>query len=105
MHILEDNGNDSIVISSIINNFLIGRILVNDGSIVKVLIFDAFKKMELDENLLRPARSIYGFTNQLINVKGLITLLVTVGQWENTIIEKTKFLVVDQPSAYNASIG
>ena len=42
--ILEDNDNDPIVISSIVNNLLVERILVDDGSVVEVLIFDAYKK-------------------------------------------------------------
>ena len=51
MDILKDNGNDTIVIYSIINNFLVERIFVDDGSVVKVLMYDAFKKMGLDESL------------------------------------------------------
>ena len=65
------------------DNFLIERILVDDESAVEVLIFNTFKKMELDESLLRLVKPIYGFANQPINVKGLITLLVTFGQREN----------------------
>ena len=38
-NIINDNGNDPIVISPVINNFLVDRILVNDGSVVEVLIF------------------------------------------------------------------
>ena len=60
---MEDNGNDSIVISTIINDFLIERILVDDGSMVEVLIFVAFKRMGSDESLLRPVGSIYSFAN------------------------------------------
>ena len=78
MDILELNGSDPIVIPSIIDNFLVKRILVDDGSIVEVLIFDAFKKMRPDESFLRPIGSIYGFANQPIKVKGLITLPVTL---------------------------
>ena len=37
-------------------------------------------------------------------MKGLVTLSVTLDQKENTIIEKVKFLIVDQPSAYNVII-
>ena len=67
--ILNDNNNDPIVICFVINNFLVDRILVNDRSVVKVLIYNAFKKMKLDESLLRPVGSIYDFANQLIKVK------------------------------------
>ena len=80
MVILKDNGNHPIVISSIIKKFLVERILVDGGSAVEVLIFDAFKKMRLDDSILRPTGPIYGFANQSIKVKGLITVHVTLGQ-------------------------
>ena len=80
-------------------------ILVDNGSVVEVLFYDAFKKMGLDDTLLRPTGPIYGFTNQLIKVKGVITLFVTLNQKENTITKKVEFLVVDQPSTCNAIIG
>ena len=43
--IVEDNGNDPITISAIINNYLEEMILVDDGSEVEVLMYEAFKKM------------------------------------------------------------
>ena len=52
---MDDDGNDPIVIPTIINNFGVDMILVDDGSVVELLIYDAFKKMNLDESLLRPA--------------------------------------------------
>ena len=71
---MENNGNDPIVIFSIINNFLVEMILVDDESTVKVLIFNIFRNKGLDESLLSLARSIYDFANQPIKVKRLITL-------------------------------
>ena len=47
---MEDNGNDSIMVSAIISTFLVQRILVDDGSVVDVLIWKAFKEMGLDKN-------------------------------------------------------
>ena len=61
--ILVENVNNPIVISTIIDNYLAERILVDDRSAVEILTFDAFKKMRLDESLLMPTRLIYGFTN------------------------------------------
>ena len=36
--IVQKNGNDLIVVSTIISMFLLERILVNDGNVIKVLI-------------------------------------------------------------------
>ena len=60
--------------------------------------------MGLDESQLRPIRLIYGFANQLIRAKKVITLPITIDQWEHIVIEMADFLVVDQPSTYNAII-
>ena len=49
-NIVEDNGHDSIAFSAIINTFLVKRILIDDGNVVEVLMWKAFKKMGLNEN-------------------------------------------------------
>ena len=61
--------------------------------------------MGLDESQLRPVGSIYGFFNQPIRAKGVITLPITIDQGEHTVTVMADFLVVDQPSAYNVIIG
>ena len=48
--IVQDSGNDPIVVSVIINTFLVERILIDDGSAVKVLMRKAFQGMGLDES-------------------------------------------------------
>ena len=103
--IMQDSGNDPIAVSAIINTFLIERILIDDGSAVEVLMWKAFKEMGLEENQLKPSGLIYGFANQPIRSKGIITLPITIGQGEHTTTVTADFLVVDQPSAYNAIIG
>ena len=103
--IVQDSGNDPIAISTIINRFLVKRILIDDGSALEVLIWKAFQGMGLDESQFRPARPIYGFANQPIRAKGVIILLVTIGQGEHIFTMMVDFLIVDQPSTYNAIIG
>ena len=88
-----------------INTFLVERILIDDDSAVEVLIWKAFQEMGLEESQLRPSGPIYGFANQPIKPKGIITLPVTIDQGEHTATIMADFLVVDQPSAYNAIIG
>ena len=47
---MEENGNDPLAISIVINTFLVERILVDDRSIVEVLMWKSFKEMGLDES-------------------------------------------------------
>ena len=72
---------------------------------VEMLMWKAFQEMRLDESQLKLSGSIYGFANQPIRPKGTITLPITIGQGEHTVTMMADFLVVDQPSAYNAIIG
>ena len=50
MDIVHDDGNDPIVVSTVINTFLVERILIDDGSAVEVLMWKAFQEMGLDES-------------------------------------------------------
>ena len=102
--VVQDSGNDPIAVSAIINTFLVERILIDDGSAVEVLMWKAFKEMGLEESQLKPSGPIYDFANQPIWPKGIITLPITIGQGEHTTTVMADFLVVDQPSAYNAII-
>ena len=61
--------------------------------------------MGLDENQFRLTRPIYGFTNQSIRAKSIITLPITLEHGEHAITIMADFLVVDQPSTYNDIIG
>ena len=64
--IVQDDGNDPIIVSAIINTFLVERIVIDDGNAIEVLMWKAFQEMGLDESQLKPSRPIYGFANQLI---------------------------------------
>ncbi|PON36170.1 hypothetical protein PanWU01x14_330590, partial [Parasponia andersonii] len=56
------------------------RVLVDNGSAVDILYYDAFKKMGLSENDLKPdATLLYGFTGNSIMPRGMIDLMVNVG--------------------------
>ena len=71
------------------------RILIDDDSAVEVLIWKAFQEMGLEESQLRPSEPIYGFANQPIRLKGIITLPVIIGQGKHTDTIMVDFLVVD----------
>ena len=55
--IVVDNDNDPIVVSIIIGNYQVQRVLIDDGSIVEILSYDVFRKMGLDDSSLKLATS------------------------------------------------
>lgn len=83
--------------------FKVKRILVDNGSMVEVLSWDAYQKMGLKEQALSKASLLYGFMNHPVEVRGSITLLVTLGDDEHTTMKYVQFHVVDHPMTYNAS--
>ena len=70
-------------------------IIVDNGSAMEVLIWKAFKEMNLNESLLKPTGPIYDFMNQPIRAKGIITFPLTFGQGEHTVTMMADFLVID----------
>ena len=82
------------------------RILVDNMSSVDILYYKAFKRMGLKDIDLRPSPSlIYGFTGDSVIPVGVITLPLTVGDYPRESCVMVDFLVIDQPSAFNAVLG
>ena len=79
------------------------RILVDNGSSVDILDYQAFQKMSLKNSDLKPSPNlVYGFTGDSVTPMGVITLPMTVGEYPRQSCVMVDFLVIDQPSAFNA---
>ncbi|XP_060959277.1 uncharacterized protein LOC115700073 [Cannabis sativa] len=71
---------DALVIIANIGGDNVQHILVDNGSSMNLLNFQAFKQMGLQEKDLRPVVSIiYDFTGDTIALKGMIKLPITLG--------------------------
>ncbi|KAK5786138.1 hypothetical protein PVK06_040767 [Gossypium arboreum] len=98
----DKKGNDRIVVSAIVSSFKVKRFLIDSGSKVEVLSWETYRKMRLKEEALSEASPLYDFMNYLVEVKDLITLLVTLGDGRHTATEYALFYIMDHPMAYNA---
>ncbi|XP_043705563.1 uncharacterized protein LOC122655434 [Telopea speciosissima] len=97
---------DAMVIKMVIANCTVGRILVNNGSSVDILYYDAFEKMLLKPEMLKRVESpLYGFNGAPIQVEGSIELLVTVGIEPKLSMVMMNFLVVKVNSTHNGILG
>ena len=74
------------------------RILVNNGSLVDILYYQALKRMGLKDNNLRPSPS------SVIPV-GMITLPLIMGEYPRESCIVADFLVIVQPSTFNVILG
>ena len=73
---------DALVIKAMIANNNVHRMLVDNGSSVDILYFQAFKKMGLKVNDLKPSPNlVYIFTGDFVVPLGVISLPMTLGEY------------------------
>ncbi|GMH09059.1 hypothetical protein Nepgr_010899 [Nepenthes gracilis] len=99
-----------LVVSALVSDgnvdYQMKRIFIDNGSSSNLLYFDAFIKLGLKINQLRPANGpLYGVGNEPVTVKGTIQLEVTLRTYPKTASHELTFLVVDLPLVYNTILG
>ncbi|KAK3021960.1 hypothetical protein RJ639_045655 [Escallonia herrerae] len=86
---------DPLVVTLRVGNFDVKRILVDNGSSVEVLFYEAFQRMNIPSDRLRKIDTpLYGFSNHPVVCEGIIALPVTVGALPNQAKLMLDFVVV-----------
>ena len=86
-----------------IANNNVHRILVDNGSSVDILYFQEFERMRLKVSDLKSSSNpIYDFTGDSVVPLGVISLLMTLGEYPRQSCVMEDFLVIDQSSTFNA---
>ncbi|XP_028064773.1 uncharacterized protein LOC114267890 [Camellia sinensis] len=94
--------NDTLVVTLCVKDFDIKRILVDQGSSVEIMYYDAFKQMKLEDKDLAPATSpLVGFNSQPEWPIGKIILPVKAG----SVTKQVEFWVLKVSSTYNLILG
>ncbi|KAL8104641.1 hypothetical protein AgCh_028751 [Apium graveolens] len=97
---------DPLVITPIIGNNPIRRVLVDNGALVDILLHDTFLRMGYNDSQLTPTdMPIYGFAGVECPVEGIIKLPKTIGQEPRQATQMLDFVVVKASSTYNAIMG
>ena len=97
---------DALVITAMMANNNVHRILVDNGSSVDILYYQAFQKIGLKASDLKPSPNpVHSFTGDSITPMGVISLPMTVGEYPKKSCVMLDFLVIDQPSALNVVLG
>lgn len=87
-------------------NFNVRCLLIDPGSSLDVLFWEAFKGMQLYNEKLQPYHgTLVGLTGEQVQIKGRITLKTTFGSSWSTKAICVWYLVVDVDSPYNVIIG
>ncbi|XP_062093974.1 uncharacterized protein LOC133800007 [Humulus lupulus] len=93
---------DPLVISLQVDHCQLGRVLIDGGSRVDILFWEAFQKMGLEENRIRTSVApILGFNSQRVYPKGIVRLTVVAA--ERTL--PVDFLIMNSITSYNAIMG
>lgn len=93
---------DSLVISLPVGNFLIKRILVDNGSAANIMMLSTLQKISLAESdMVRKSTTLVGFSGKTKTTIGEISL-PTYAQGVNLL---EKFLIIDGESTYNIITG
>ncbi|XP_040994249.1 uncharacterized protein LOC121240778 [Juglans microcarpa x Juglans regia] len=97
---------DALVVMAQIANYRTRRVLIDNGSSADILFWEAFSRMRISPDRLRPApMPLKGYTGDAIQPAGAIAMSVLVGMAPKTTSLMVDFLVVKAPSSYNVIVG
>ncbi|XP_075640623.1 uncharacterized protein LOC142612411 [Castanea sativa] len=97
---------DALVVTIQAGDYNIHRVLVDNGSLADILYYPTFQQMGFGRERLVPTNApLVGFGGARVLPLGVVTLVVTIGDYPQRITQNVTFLVVDYSSAYNAIIG
>ena len=92
---------DPLVIRLQVDQVILGRMLVDEGSSVEVLFWDAFQKKGLNEKMLVPESPLVAFDGTRVFPRGIAHLVVHAA--ERTL--PVNFSVMESRLAFNAIMG
>ncbi|CAA7057629.1 unnamed protein product [Microthlaspi erraticum] len=99
---LDKPHDDALVIELAVAGFELTRVMIDTGSSVDVLFYDAFKRMGFENSALIGGRTpLTGFAGETTYSMGTIQLPIKAGGITKTV----DFVVVDRPAPFNAILG
>ncbi|XP_009611708.1 uncharacterized protein [Nicotiana tomentosiformis] len=93
--------NDALVISLLVHDTNVRRVLIDLGSSVNIILLRVVNEVQVNDRIIQKARSLPGFDNSSVIMKGEIILAT----FAKCVIKDTKFQVVDADMAYNIILG
>ncbi|WOL17528.1 hypothetical protein Cni_G26321 [Canna indica] len=99
---IDKNLHDSVVIFVIAGNFIIKKVIVDQGSSVVIFPHSIFEKMQLAKASLSPCNGdLVGFLGEKVNVRGAIWLKTTFNSQLKAKTINVHYLVIDIPRPYH----
>ncbi|KAK8923593.1 hypothetical protein KSP39_PZI019849 [Platanthera zijinensis] len=93
---------DALVIQTVIENFTVSRILIDNGSSVNIIFKKPFDVMQVEaKRVLASDGPLFGFSGERKVVEGGVGLHVSLGGESRNC----RFVIVEAPNSYNAIFG
>jgi len=101
-HGLDHQQDDPMVITVEIKNYVVKKVLIDQGSSVDILYWATYQKLQLPDTAMVPYdEPIYGFSSKQVSTRGYIDLHTVFREGTQT---KT-ILIVNAPTSYNILLG
>lgn len=95
--------NDALVVTLKVMGKNVHRIIIDIGSLVDIIFKRALEQMDIQGPTMEKAPTpLLGFMGGSVWPLGIISLLLLMSGGSVAITTMTKFVIVDQPSSYNA---
>lgn len=98
--------NDALVISPIIDNVQIRRVLIDGRASTNILSFSTYLALGWERSQLKRCPTpLVGFFGESVVAEGCTDFPVIIGEGKDEVQRMTEFVVVDGASVYNAILG
>jgi hypothetical protein len=97
---------DALVVTLLISNYTVHKVLIDTGSLADILFMGTFEKMAIDKGRILPMTApLVGFSGEKVRLVGAISLPITTGFELVQSLVMIDFIIVNKPSAYQVIIG
>ncbi|XP_014499530.1 uncharacterized protein LOC106760626 [Vigna radiata var. radiata] len=105
-HAPDPDQDDPMVITARIAEYDVSKVLIDQGSSVNILYWTTFQKMGLSEDIIAPfGEQIVGFAGERVDTRGYVDLRTRLGTGDRAKELRTRFLLVEAHTSYNALLG
>ena len=95
-----------MVVSIIIANFMVSKVLIDQGSSTDILYLKTFQTLEVSPDTVHPhAGPLLSFTGERVETRGYTDLMTTFDQGKLSRRFTIRYLLVDADTLYFALIG
>ena len=85
-----------MVVSIVITNFMVSKVLIDQGNSTNILKSKIFQRLEVSPNTVQPhSGPLLGFVGEKVETKGYVNLMTTFSQDHLSMRFTIRYLIVD----------